>query len=64
MDELFPIDLQCPWCGQPIEVLVDGSAGNQEYTEDCSVCCEPMVISVAFAEDGPPRVEARREGEA
>jgi hypothetical protein len=62
MDELVPVTLQCPYCGQPIEIVVDCSGGEQEYGEDCPVCCEPMVISVAFDGENLPRVEARQEG--
>lgn len=34
----------CPYCGEVIELLVDASAGPQRYTEDCEVCCRPMVV--------------------
>jgi hypothetical protein len=61
MNELIPVTLQCPYCGETIEILVDTS-GDEEYSEDCSVCCEPMAISVIFNGDDLPRVEARQEG--
>lgn len=61
MDQLIPVLLQCPYCGETIEILVDTSADG-EYSEDCSVCCEPLAISVSFDENGLPRVEARQEG--
>jgi hypothetical protein len=55
--------VQCPYCGEEIEVLVDGSVDQQEYVEDCSVCCRPIVFTVA-AEDGEVTfVEARGEDE-
>lgn len=38
--------LNCPYCGETIEIAVDYSAGSQEYVEDCQVCCNPMVLSV------------------
>lgn len=34
----------CPCCWQTIEIVVDLSAGEQEYVEDCSVCCRPMLV--------------------
>lgn len=43
--------LECPFCGEPITILVDTSAGTQSYVEDCEVCCRPMNIAVE-AEDG------------
>ena len=36
----------CPFCGQSITVVIDGSAGSQSYIEDCEICCRPMQISV------------------
>ena len=44
-----PVD--CPFCGEPITILVDVSGGTQSYVEDCEVCCRPMNIAVE-AEDG------------
>ncbi|NNF17627.1 MAG: CPXCG motif-containing cysteine-rich protein, partial [Gammaproteobacteria bacterium] len=34
--------ITCPHCWQILEILIDPSAGDQEYTEDCQVCCHPM----------------------
>ncbi len=31
--------VECPYCGENIPILIDTSAGGQEYYEDCSVCC-------------------------
>jgi hypothetical protein len=39
----------CAYCLQVNEIVVDASGGlNQEYIEDCQVCCRPnkLVISV------------------
>ncbi|HDZ08168.1 CPXCG motif-containing cysteine-rich protein [Pseudohongiella sp.] len=53
--------LQCPYCWESIEVVVDCSVTEQEYTEDCSVCCRPIIISV-YADGGELQtVEARSE---
>lgn len=32
----------CPSCGEPAEALLDLSAGDQSYIEDCPVCCRPI----------------------
>ena len=41
---------------------VDLSAGEeQEYVEDCPVCCRPHLIHVEIDEDGDVRVWAERE---
>ena len=53
----------CPACGEQIVIPLDISAGSeQEYVEDCPVCCNPNVIHVEFfGEDEPPRVWAEAE---
>lgn len=52
----------CDSCGEEIVIPVDASAGEQqEYVEDCPVCCCPNVICVDFDEQGTARVDARRE---
>ena len=55
--------LHCPFCGEPISVLVDLSAGDQEYVEDCQVCCRPLVLEVSLDGDGGAKVRARSENE-
>jgi transcription elongation factor Elf1 len=55
------VELQCPFCGEIISVLVDCSLGDQSYVEDCSVCCQPMLLSIHMDEDGIPSVEALPE---
>ena len=53
----------CPTCGERIVIPVDRSAGpDQQYVEDCPVCCNPNVIHLEFFEDDqPPRVWAEGE---
>ena len=36
-------DVECPYCGETITLVLDTSAGSQRYIEDCHVCCRPMV---------------------
>ncbi len=38
--------VSCPYCGESIELTVDTQEANQEYIEDCHVCCQPMVIKL------------------
>ncbi|MEP6896987.1 MAG: CPXCG motif-containing cysteine-rich protein [Rhodanobacter sp.] len=61
---LLPFDISCPYCGESIEVLVDASAGEQHYIEDCQVCCRPIAIGVRIDADGEPQVRAASENEA
>jgi hypothetical protein len=53
----------CPSCGETIAIALDASAGEeQEYVEDCPVCCKPNVIHVEYFDgEEPPRVWATAE---
>ena len=46
-----------------MELVVDCSVPDQEYVEDCSVCCRPIVVH-AVCEDGEVlSIEGRAENE-
>jgi hypothetical protein len=63
MNGLDTAFVSCPYCGEEIEIVVDGSIEHQQYVEDCSVCCRPIVLTVT-AEDGEVvAVEARGEND-
>jgi len=64
MNLLQEIPIHCPYCGEPLEILVDGSVDEQEYIEDCQVCCCPMVIQVSISADGSIQAIPRHEDEA
>ena len=52
----------CDSCGEEIVIPLDLSAGlDQQYVEDCPVCCRPNVIQLNVNEDGD--VLLRAEGE-
>lgn len=42
----------CPYCGEPIELVVDCTVAEQSYIEDCSVCCHPITVNVVTTEAG------------
>jgi len=44
--------IDCPYCGQAIVVLVDCTAGDQSYIEDCHVCCQPIRLDIGVAAGG------------
>ncbi len=62
LDEDFPLGdgvadlasvVHCPYCGESVEITLDpGSGGQQEYIEDCAVCCRPWNVSVTYQADG------------
>jgi len=58
------VEVHCPYCGEPIELLVDESAGDQRYIEDCQVCCRPIVVAVNIDEDGAADVSVYAENDA
>jgi hypothetical protein len=62
LENLLYRQAPCPYCGETIEFTLDGSAGGQDYIEDCSVCCRPIEIRVFVSADGWS-VEARRDDE-
>jgi transcription elongation factor Elf1 len=37
--------IQCPFCGQRFEIVVDTSMGSNRFTTDCEVCCRPMEVT-------------------
>ena len=57
-------EIQCPYCGERIELLVDDSAGDQNYIEDCQVCCRPIQVAVALDAEGVASIDVRAEHEA
>lgn len=56
-----PWRIDCPYCGEIIELMLDESEPDQCYIEDCAVCCRPIVLAVAFDAGGVPRVHSARE---
>ncbi len=53
----------CPYCGEPITLLIDTSCAEQSYVEDCEVCCQPMVVNVFVDEDGQVGLHVNREND-
>jgi hypothetical protein len=43
--------IQCPFCGQRFEIVVDTSMESARFTTDCEVCCRPLEV-VAECEPG------------
>ena len=63
MNPLEPVPITCPYCGETLELIIDSSAGRQEYIEDCHVCCQPIRLSIHLDKDGLPSVDAHRDNE-
>ena len=43
--------IQCPYCGQSFELVIDTSVESQRFTSDCEICCRPFEV-VAECEPG------------
>ncbi|MEY3007434.1 MAG: hypothetical protein RI942_1776 [Pseudomonadota bacterium] len=43
--------ISCPYCWESIEILVDASVDEQDYIEDCEVCCRPIRFLVRVQGD-------------
>lgn len=47
----------CDHCGEEIVVPIDISQGDQQdYVEDCPVCCHPNLIHVDLQDPDQPRI--------
>ena len=53
--------ITCPYCWQAFEIGIDLSADEQQYIEDCYVCCRPIVIR--YVADGHSVLELSAEPE-
>ena len=50
----------CPFCGEPITLLIDVSAGGQQYIEDCEVCCQPMQVRFGVEDETLTSLDVER----
>ncbi|MDX2478613.1 MAG: CPXCG motif-containing cysteine-rich protein [Gammaproteobacteria bacterium] len=64
MNELVTSSVQCPYCWEVIDVLLDCSVNEQSYIEDCQVCCRPINFSVSVDEYYEVSVKVSHEDEA
>ncbi len=49
MEESVPV--QCPFCWQKFDLMIDASTPVQRFTTDCEICCRPFEV-FAECEDG------------
>lgn len=63
MNELINTLIDCPYCGESIEVSVEILDETQEYIEDCQVCCRPITLIVSPSDDEYPNVAVRTEND-
>lgn len=73
LDEEFPLGdgtvettatVFCPYCGEINEIGLDpGSGSEQDYVEDCQVCCRAWHVSVVYQPDGSAEVSVQPENQ-
>lgn len=63
MNELESKATICPYCGEPIELLIDCSVLHQDYIEDCQVCCRPINVHVSIDDNDEIDVMVSSEDE-
>lgn len=57
------VETYCPSCGESIQLLIDCSIPEQEYIEDCQVCCRPIQIGAKVDSEGVPAITVQNESE-
>jgi len=63
INQLVEVKVQCPYCWECFQLLVDASIETQEYIEDCEVCCRPIDFIVAVNESDQVSVRVRLQDE-
>ncbi|MDE2040237.1 MAG: CPXCG motif-containing cysteine-rich protein [Elusimicrobia bacterium] len=53
------VSVDCPYCGEGIDVHVTSEQDGQSLYEDCGVCCRPVSLWISV-EDDEFQVEACR----
>jgi hypothetical protein len=61
--ELEDRSIDCPYCGETIDLLLDHSVPAQSYVEDCQVCCRPINISYSVEPSGEILLRATTDSE-
>lgn len=64
LNQLSEKTIGCPYCGESINVLIDASELDQQYIEDCQVCCKPINFIISESIDGELTVSVYSEDEA
>jgi transcription elongation factor Elf1 len=64
MNQLTEKAIECPYCGESLKVLLDASDLDEEYIEDCQVCCKPITFLVSEDADGELTVRVYSEDDA
>jgi transcription elongation factor Elf1 len=61
MNQLTEQSIGCPYCGETIDAIINSDDLNQQYIEDCQVCCKPITFMVSESVDGEVSVNVYSE---
>jgi hypothetical protein len=61
MNALEAVEIQCPYCGESIGIVVDASIGNRRQIESCSICCRPIDLDISIDAENGIDVTATRD---
>jgi len=51
--------VSCPYCGASNDIALDAGGGaDQDYVQDCEICCRPWRLRVLFGPEGHAHVSA------
>ena len=57
------VEVFCPYCGEPSTITVEPGEEDEEWVQDCPVCCRPWKVRVKFRRDGTADVTVGADGE-
>ncbi len=60
-NRVLETDVTCPYCWESFVLLVDGSVDQQEYVEDCEICCRPIDFRIEIDAWEQLQVDASRQ---
>jgi len=71
LDDEFPLgdgtadtgaSVICPYCGEENMIALDpGSGSDQDYVEDCQICCQPWRVRVHYDAAGSASIAIEPE---
>ena len=61
MRQQVEANIDCPYCGETLEILIDDSIESQRYIEDCQVCCQPIEFLAICVPGLAPDVTVRHQ---
>ncbi len=59
MESEQEVFFQCPYCWQTISMIFERLYPDQEYIEDCEVCCRPIEVSYTLSDEEDILVQAK-----